>query len=288
MGSEKIEHGVTLTPAQSAAKEFLRKGLEVASVLALGGETGRGKSTVLAELHSELGGSLIGISDLLKETGTRHPLALEECVVEVVLAALKRADVVIVDHFEIVHQTVWHQGYPRMGWLGGACLALCDYAAEAGKKLIFSYSGMLPAPIHQRAMRAGIARFRAEDYRTLAANYLGDITQFLSFEKVFRFAPKLNAYQLRAACEWLLRYEPEIDTEKLIDYLRSQRLTSNVDLGEVQDVSLSDLVGVDDVIRNLEIHIALPLENDQLANELICGPSGACCSTVRLERGKHP
>ncbi len=99
MGSENIEHGVTLTPAQSAAKEFLRKGLEVASVLALGGETGRGKSTVLAELHSELGGSLIGISDLLKETGTRHPLALEECVVEVVLAALKRADVVIVDHF---------------------------------------------------------------------------------------------------------------------------------------------------------------------------------------------
>ncbi len=105
-------------------------------------------------------------------------------------------------------------------------------------------------------MKAGIARFRAEDYRTLAANYLGDITQFLSFEKVFRFAPKLNAYQLRAACEWLLRYEPEIDTEKLIDYLRSQRLTSNVDLGEVQEVTLSDLIGVDDVIRNLEIHIA--------------------------------
>jgi hypothetical protein len=39
MGSERFERGVKLTPAQRAASEVLRKGVGVASVLALGGET---------------------------------------------------------------------------------------------------------------------------------------------------------------------------------------------------------------------------------------------------------
>src|SRR4030095_16325954 len=46
----------------------------------------------------------------------------------------------------------------------------------------------------------------------------------------------------------------------------SQRLASNVDLGEVQSVNLKDLKGGDDVLRNLEINIILPLENDDLAS----------------------
>jgi len=74
-----------------------------------------------------------------------------------------------------------------------------------------------------------------------------------------------------------------------IEYLRSQRLASNVDLGEVQTVNLKDLKGVDDVLRNLEINIVLPLENDELANQLklrskrgvlLYGPPGTGKTTV--------
>jgi predicted AAA+ superfamily ATPase len=182
-----------------------------------------------------------------------------------------------------------HGGYPRLRWLEGVALALCNYAADSGRKLILSSSGMLPGAIHQRAIKADIARFRTEDYRVLAENYLGDKSRTLDFEKVFRFAPKLNAYHLKAAFEWLLRFEPQIDTGKLIDYLRLQRLTSNVDLDEVQQVDLGELIGVDEVIRSLETYIALPLENDQLANELnlrpkrgvlLYGPPGTGKTTV--------
>jgi transitional endoplasmic reticulum ATPase len=279
-----------LTPTQTDAKEALTKGLEVASILALGGATGRGKSTVLADLQSELGGTMLSISDLLEETAKRHPLALEESAFDLIRQALERDHFVIVDGFEILQMTVCSHGpYPRQNWLDAACLALCNYAADAGRKLIFSNSGMLPGPIYQRAIKADIARFRAEDYQVLAVNYLGHRSRALDFKKVFRFAPKLNAYQLRAACEWLLRFEPQIDTEKLIDYLRLQRLISNVDLQEVQQVALRELVGVDEVIRSLETYIALPLENDQLANELslrpkrgvlLYGPPGTGKTTV--------
>ena len=79
------------------------------------------------------------------------------------------------------------------------------------------------------------------------------------------------------------------DTERLIDYLRSQRMASNVDLGEVQAVELRDLKGVDDVIRALEANIIVPLENDALAAELdlkpkrgvlLAGPPGTGKTTV--------
>jgi ATP-dependent 26S proteasome regulatory subunit len=58
---------------------------------------------------------------------------------------------------------------------------------------------------------------------------------------------------------------------------------------KVQHVDLRDLMGVDDVLRSLEINIALPLENDQLANELnlrskrgvlLYGPPGTGKTTV--------
>src|SRR5262249_1542507 len=74
-----------------------------------------------------------------------------------------------------------------------------------------------------------------------------------------------------------------------IDYLLSQRLASNVDLDEVQRVTLTDLKGVAEVIRSLETHIILPLENDALAAELqlkpkrgvlLVGPPGTGKTTV--------
>ena len=80
-----------------------------------------------------------------------------------------------------------------------------------------------------------------------------------------------------------------MSTDAFIEYLRSQRLASNVDLREVQSVDLSDLKGVDEVLKNLEINIVLPLENDQLANQyklrskrgvLLYGPPGTGKTTV--------
>ena len=90
------------------------------------------------------------------------------------------------------------------------------------------------------------------------------------------------------ACRWL-QSETELTTDELIDYLRSQRLTSNVDLGEVQTIELSALKGFDEVIAALEANIILPFENNELAQELnlkpkrgvlLAGPPGTGKTTV--------
>src|SRR5262249_18343436 len=110
----------------------------------------------------------------------------------------------------------------------------------------------------------------------------------LDYQKIYRFAPKLNAHQLKTACAWL-NSQANVDTLGFIDYLRSRQLTSNVDLGEVEAVDLHDLKGVDDVIQSLEANIILPLENDELSAEfnlkpkrgvLLAGPPGTGKTTV--------
>jgi SpoVK/Ycf46/Vps4 family AAA+-type ATPase len=97
----------------------------------------------------------------------------------------------------------------------------------------------------------------------------------------------MNARQLRAACE-VVRHRP-VTTDAFIEYLRSVQLVSNVDLGEVQSVSLDDLKGLDDVRRALEANVILPLEQSELATELslkpkrgvlLAGPPGTGKTTI--------
>jgi ATP-dependent 26S proteasome regulatory subunit len=79
------------------------------------------------------------------------------------------------------------------------------------------------------------------------------------------------------------------NTDSFIEYLRSQQLTSNVELGEVSEVALHELKGIDDVIESLEANIVMPFENDEIAKNLgikpkrgvlLAGPPGTGKTTV--------
>jgi SpoVK/Ycf46/Vps4 family AAA+-type ATPase len=87
----------------------------------------------------------------------------------------------------------------------------------------------------------------------------------------------------------LLRLQSNLDTERCIEYLQRENLTSNVEIQEVTPVDWNDLKGVADVIEALEAKIALPLENDALAAELqlkpkrgvlLAGPPGTGKTTI--------
>jgi len=278
-----------LCPAQQRAFDALSAGVRIGSILRLRGGCGRGKTTILRELHKQVGGAFLNMQDFVEASAKNHPLALEETLYRLLLDALRSHAVVIMDD---VHLLDLFSGgchfYPRAGYFNSVIMGLCTYALEAGKKLIISTRDYLAEAAEQRSSSFAIERFKVEDYAALVATFRGAPAPHLDFEKVFRFAPKLNAHQLKAACQWLGNHK-ELGTEVFIEYLRSQRLASNVDLGEVQTVDLKDLKGVDDVLRNLEINIVLPLENDQLASHfslrskrgvLLYGPTGTGKTTV--------
>jgi ATP-dependent 26S proteasome regulatory subunit len=277
-----------LCPAQKRALESLLRGLPIGSIFRVWGGVGRGKSTLLREVQQQTGGALLGMKEFMNASNPRHPMALEETLHGLVLEALKLHPVVIVDDVHLLDLGAGCHFYPRSGYLNAVMMSLCGYALAADRKLIFSTSGHLAEAAMQRSYSFGIDKFKVEDYAALIGGWLGARAAALDLEKLFRFAPKLNAHQLKAACRWLAEH-PSLDTEVFIEYLRSQRLASNVDLQEVQAVDLRDLKGVDDVLRSLEINIVLPLENDALANELklrskrgvmLYGPPGTGKTTV--------
>ena len=285
----KDENSANLSPVQQKAYDWLLATSEISSMLHCWSRTGRGRTTVLAELHRSLGSSLLSIHDFVDATQRRHPLALEDALYDVVFQALRESDCVIVDDLHVATATMNDcHSYPRSGFLDSPMAVLAAYAASSGKKLILGTNGCLPDPLRKRTYSYRIENFGAEDYRHLCQIYLERESVDLDFAKIHRFAPKLNGHQLKLACAWTRQFE-ELDTDRFIEYLRSQQLASNVALGEVAEVSLDELKGVDDVVRSLEANIAVPLENDELANELnlkpkrgvlLVGPPGTGKTTV--------
>ncbi len=225
-----------LCPAQKNAFEGLSHALEVGTILRLWGGVGRGKTTVLRELHQKIGGAFLNMKDFVDASTDKHPLALEETLYHVIMEALKANAVVIVDDIHLLDLSSGCHFYPRSGYFNSIMMGLCTYALESGKKLIFGTKSNFAEAAEQRSYSFGIERFKVEDYAALVGTFCNRRANDLDFDKIFRFAPKLNAHQLKAACQWLGNHK-KLTTDSFIEYLRSQRLASNVDLGEVQERS---------------------------------------------------
>src|SRR5271155_1730244 len=281
---------IELIPAQNPPYRVLRYALKAGDLLLLTSVSGRGRTTVLKKLHEETGGAFINSKDFIESSGERHPLALEEAFHDRVLSALRDNRTVYVDDADLIHEaTSTCHFYPRGSYIEAALLDLSERAPRDGKKLVLSTDGSIASTFAARCFSASIGRYSSEDYAALFGIFLGtETSKELDAAKIYRFAPKLTGHQIRAACDWL-KASGSFSTEQYVEYLRSQRLASNVDLGEVDEVALHDLEGVDDVIRSLETHIVLPLSDDSLSTELglkpkrgvlLYGPPGTGKTTV--------
>ena len=279
-----------LCPVQQKVFEQVKQVLPLFPVIGVAGSTGSGKTTILRALHEKTSGEWISMRELLHAFRTRHPLAMEEALHELVEAALKSNDHVYLDDFSLFTMVV--QGgcgaYPRTNLVEGALQSITALA-EAGQKKLIVGSDYLQHSLQKKGYVATIPPFHQDDYAFFCRAYLGtDQAERLDYRKIHRFARNLAAYDLKAVGT-LLRNEPHLTTERYLEALRTFGLTSNVHLGEVQQVTLADLKGVDDVIKSLEANVVVPLEQIELAEELhlkpkrgvlLVGPPGTGKTTV--------
>lgn len=280
-----------LSPSQSVAFDAMLQAMKVGRIVHLRGATGLGKTTLLRRLHQKLGGIYLTNRELMESAGGKHPHQLEDVFYTVLMRTLKAHDIVFVDDFDQLQRVFGcNHYYERRDFIDAPMLLLCEYAEAARKKVVIA-AQELPPSAERRSYTVEIAKFQVVDYARVAEAWLGPAAvKAIDFAKVYRFAPKLHAHQIRGACDWLTATQPEeINTERFIEYLRSKRLASNVNLEEVEAVDLSHLKGVDDVLRSLGRNIVLPLENDELASELglrakrgvlLYGPPGTGKTTI--------
>jgi len=264
-------NSVRLSPTQQRAFDALTAALSAPGITALVCESGMGRTTVLRELHRAHGGSFVGAQAVVEAMEPANPLALEETVYRRVVDELSQHDLVVVDDLQLLMRVIMGcHAYPRGHYFETILTALADHCSLSGARLVLG-TEFPPEVAAAKGRVVGIEVFTEADYASLGRDLLGDRSSAIDFAKVFRFARRLNARQL-CRTFWSFTSETTLDTDRVIDELRSQQLASNVDIGEVQQVELKDLKGIDDVIAALEAHIIIPLEQVELATELDLKP----------------
>ena len=285
-----VSMSVQLLPAQQQALEKLERHVRAHHVTSLMGRPGAGKTTILRALQERIGGAYLTTQQFIEALRDSHPLALDETVYGVLHKTLSSNVAVLVDDFHLLAiVSCCAQGNPRLNLLAATLVPIAQVARDTGKPLVFAAEGIPVPGIYERVPHAQIPPFEVADYAQLCATYLpAERAQALDVKKIHRFAPNLNARQLRNTCN-ALRDETRLDTDRFVDYLREHQLASNVDLGEVQAVDLHDLKGLDDVLESLEANVILPLENTEVAEELglkakrgvlLAGPPGTGKTTI--------
>lgn len=291
----------TLCPAQASALQFLIDWHDQKSLLHLYSGTGLGKTEILKQLQRHTGAHWLDVRPFVAEVATRHPLAMQDTFWHVLIQAIEQHSAIIIDDFHLFfnYATGCHSN-PRGSYHETVAKAILLALSSKNGKLILGSNGELPDAFSDPQWATRIEDFTVEDYRHIFQQYLGAtrISQ-VDFESVFRFAPNLNIYRIQRICHWL-KAEDELKTEELLDFIQSQGMASNVQVSEVQEVELSDLCGIDEVVIALEDNIIMPMENIKLATELgltpkrgvmLAGPPGTGKTTVgralaRRLRGK--
>ncbi len=261
-----------LSPSQREAVAIIERLLQEQNLIIIRGGRGTGKSTLARYLHEQHGGGVVGIREMLEATDTVHPLQVENAFLSLMVRELARHDLLIIDDVHLLLQLFLAQFYPRSGLVEATFATLAAYVLDADKRVVFLVDGHLPQALSSRAFAQQIPPFTAGDYEYFGYRFLPvELASAIDFNHVFRFARQLDVHQMRTISSYV-RHQPSITTDAYIDLLRTHHLASNINLDEVQTVSLDDLRGLDDLIDSLKANIITPLENDALAEELMLRP----------------
>jgi transitional endoplasmic reticulum ATPase len=292
---------IQLSPAQQRALDALNAAIDRNDLVELRSAAGMGRTAVLRRLHEERGGALLDMRAVMDEMQQSDPLALEETVYRRLVAELSQHPLVILDDVQwLMHVVMGCGSYPRGQYLQATLSALADHCAATGTHLVLGGEQFSLDIVASKGRAIVLEPLDVSDYAHIGRAVLGETrASAIDFAKVHRFARRLSARQLRRTFESFAPGDT-LDTDRVIDELRSQQLASNVDIDEVQKVELADLKGIDDVIAALEAHIIIPLEQVELAAELdlkpkrgvlLAGPPGTGKTTIgralaRRLRGK--
>ena len=267
-----IMTNIKLSPAQTLALAELNEQFPYANLTVLIADDGKGRTSILERFHSEIGGKFLDIKDFLDALKGNHPLALEETLESWMRRAINDNEIVFVDDFHLLSAACTHyHSWRYKNVFKLVMTSICDFVRKTNKKLILGSSSEVDN-MGDHASIATLKGFETIDYEAIGSQYLSEgLSSGIDYSKIHRFAPELNAHQLSNSCKRLTQRE-SLGTEEFIEYLRSQYLSSNVDLQEVQAVELSDLRGMDELIASLETNLILPMENTEIAERFNLKP----------------
>ncbi len=181
-------------------------------------QAGMGKTTVLRWVQARRGGSLVPARQFMTLLKQRSLLEIEEGFPDALEQAVAASDLLLFDDLHLLREAAQADAYSRARVIDTAMSAALAHAEARDKKFLFAIDRESdPRPV--RALAREMDEFGAKDFACICGCYLGQASSKLDFEKIHRFAPSLNGYQLKNACLWLGLRDAEPSDEAFIDYL---------------------------------------------------------------------
>lgn len=282
---------VKLCPSQQNAFEGLLQLIPKSPIVALLGDNAYGRTVILRQLQAHLDATYLGLTDVFEQAKLLHPLQLEESFEKALRLAFEKADYIICDDFHRIRHQIGDgcYGRARPDIFSFGLSGLLEVLIQEGKHLIIGDEDQwIGQPWESYSLQLSLSSFEAVDIQFLFQQISGLPLSKIDFEHVQRFVPNLNAHQINKACVYL-QAEDYANTDNFIQFLESNALTSNVKQAEVAQVSLDDLYGIEDVRKQLDIHLIYPLERDDLVAQfdirpkrgvLLYGPPGTGKTTI--------
>lgn len=282
---------IQLCPSQQTAFEGLLQLIPKSPIVALLGDNAYGRTVILRQLQAHLGATYLGLADVFEQAKLLHPLQLEESFEKALRLAFEKADYIICDDFHRIRNQIGDgcYGRARPDIFSFGLSGLLEVLLQEGKHLIIGDEHQwIGEPWKSYSLQLSLSSFEATDIQFLFQQISGQPLSQIDFENVQRFVPNLNAHQISKACI-SLQVADYNNTESFIRFLESNALTSNVNQAEVTQVSLDDLYGIEEVRKQLDIHLIYPLERDDLVAQfdirpkrgvLLYGPPGTGKTTI--------
>lgn len=298
------------SPTQEATIARAIRAMGAADLVLIEGRHKSGRTSILAELQRRCGGKVLDMGDLLNLTTSRHARRYEQSLFDLIRSAMEEHDIVYFDGVTGLQMADRKDQYSRFGMVSAALRSIRSYAQAHGKRFVVTqdyHNAVQKAwpsftSWDDKGVLVEIPDLVLEDYRHIVTATLGaDAVSNISFEDLFGASTKLSAGELTLLSRILAdQGKAKLETADVIRVLDDEILHSNVDLGDVEAVTLDTLVGVQDIVARLDRAILLPLRDPDLARELklepkhgvlLHGPPGTGKTTIgralaHMMRGK--
>jgi ATP-dependent 26S proteasome regulatory subunit len=266
-----LQTEIALSTAQAGVYGELAEAIEVSPLVVLEAAPGFGKSTIIARLLQDFPGGRITPRDILSAAANSPHAGMAAPLLRLLEDALESHDLIVVDDFDLSAATFANSWHVHSGLPQAAIHALIDRARDRNKCLLFTGADFRSEfrPEHwafdlfeERMLNVKASPFTAADFAFFLALELGEqVVRTIPIKRVFDHAPGLNGHHLRQLGA-LLRLHGRTEEAFIREMIDTRILMTNTNLGEVADVSFSDLKGFEKIVDDLTTYVINPLKAD--------------------------
>ncbi len=261
---------IKLSPSQKIAFNETKAKLQKSAIVALNVSSNYGKSTILKALSKDLKAEYVRLADIFLTVEKTEAFRVEESIYQTIIKAFEKSEVVILDDFTTIEGALSESYYARrpIGLEEFTVDAILNHLQDHNKKLILGVNrSYLSHKFYVECLTVDMEKLTAKDYAFFFKKFGGIAFSKVDYKRIHQYSANLNVNQIKRACKLIEVEEKSYSAAQLIEELEKHAIVSNVDRKDVEKVKLSELKGLDEVIKQLEIDVITPLENPELAEE---------------------